>query len=264
MEEIKKKVIISISEQIERQSSDAYFEGICYEVFGELNEENEIKLKKILEELVEENRITVNGDRIGIKKSDFLVLSMDENEVEKLNKVGLKCNSKECDIGHGYNIPGLGIDLDIGTIVDIVVGVGLYLNDIKGAVEGYRYVKNKIKEAFSNNEEVYYGEDMLKLRVLEKILYEFQGKEISQINLISKSKVKIGATGMYSVQNYGFSEESIEGTPEFIGYFAFEVWVEGLGYDYELVRCEILSNSDIISFNKTPMSLGASLRTLQN
>lgn len=264
MDEIQVQVIKSISEQIKRQNSLAYFESICYEVFGELNEENEIKLKEVLDELIKKNRVTLSGDRIGLKKSDFLIVTMDENEVEKLNKVGLKCKSIECDIGHGCNIPGLGIEIDINVIASIVMGVGLYLNDVKGAVDGYKYVKNKIKEVFSNNKEVYHGEDMLKLRVLERILDEYKDKKISQIKLIGQSKVKVGAMGLYSVQNYGFSQESLEGNPEFIGYFAFEVWVDDLDYDYELIRCEILSNSNIISFNKSPIVLGEGLSPLQN
>lgn len=267
MDDIQVQVIKCISEEIKRQNSFAYFDSVCYKVFGELNEENETKLKGILDELIEKNRITLNGDRIGLKKSDFLIVDMYENEVERLNKVGLKCKGRECDIGHGCNIPGLGIELDINFIASIIIGVGLHLNDIKGAVEGYKYVKDKIKEVFFNNEkeyygEVYYGEDILKLRVLERIIAEYKDKKISQIKLINQSKVKVGASGMFSVQNYGFSEESLEGSPQFIGYFVFEVWLDDLDYDYDLVRCEILSNSNIISFNKTPIDVSYGISAL--
>ena len=270
MEEIYKKVLISIYNHIKEQESSAYFEIVCTEVFEEFNEENEIKLNKILKELEEENRIIINGDRIALRQSDFLVIDYSDNEIAKLKSTGLDCISKESDIGHGCNLPALGIELC--NIITGVIGLGIFalevgakVNEIQGAVDGLKVIKNKIKEALGfNNRSIYYSEDILQIEVVDKILEEYKDINITNIKLVNKVKIKTNCTGMYAVQNYAFSAESLEGSPEYIEYFVFEIWSRDFNYDYDLIRCEILSNSKIISFNKTPLWIGEGLSPFEN
>lgn len=270
MEEIHKKVLISIYNHIKEHESSAYFEIVCTEVFEEFNEESEIKLNKILKELEEENRISINGDRIALRPSDFLVVDYFDNEIEKLNSTGLECVSKDLDIGHGCNIPFLGIELCellTGAINAgiFALSVGTIVNDINGAIDGLKFIKNKIKEALGNNSgDVYYSENMLQLEVVDKILEDYKDINITNLKLVNKVKVTTSCRGMYAVQNYAFPIESLEGSPEYIEYFVFELWSRDFNHDYDLVRCEILSNSKIISFNKTPMWIGGGLSPLEN
>lgn len=269
MEEIYKKVLESIYNHIKAQESSAYFEIVCTEVFEEFNEENEIKLNKILKELEKENRIIVNGDRIAIRPSDFLIPDYFENETKKLNDIGLDCVSKETDIGHGCNIPFLGIELcevltgAINTGI-FALAVGTIVSDIRESIDGLKFIKNKIKEVLGNNfGDVFYSENILQLEVVDKILEEYKDIKITNLKLVNKVKITASCKGMYSVQNYAFPTESLEGSPEYIEYFVFEVWSEDFNHDYDLVRCEILSNSKIISFKQNQMIIGGGLSPLE-
>lgn len=68
--DIENAVISTIIKQCKEQDSSAYFEVLCDEVFGEMNERNEKKLTSILDNLRAKGIININGDRITVIKTN--------------------------------------------------------------------------------------------------------------------------------------------------------------------------------------------------
>ena len=264
MEDIKARVFKTIREMELEQGSCAYFELVCSSIFGEITQESERKLKSILKELEESKLITINGDRIGvIKKCELLLLESSQEDIAKLNLAGLELVSKEVDIGHGCNILAYLIEFmqnhGIETISAIVT-VGCYINDIKGALEGFNWLKDIINKVFGKNKPtIYYCEDLVVAIALNYIIEQYEQISIEYIHLLNKVKTPLGLLGYYAVQNYGYEPNSLGGSPESIYYLTFELTSDELESDREIVTCQVLSNGRVISFNNISISTGPNL-----
>lgn len=263
--DIENAVISTIIKQCKEQDSSAYFEVLCDEVFGEMNERNEKKLTSILDNLRAKGIININGDRITViktnddkKKCDFLFVNEDLSNM--INDSGLKVTYEYTDIGHGTNVLALCgyIQDNWQSLLILLIMVGCKIKDLKDAFDGYNFIFNKLKEIKENfiNEHdedpmLYLGDDLLLARVISEILtrYEISFDDIQCLNLTQKVKTKVGASGYYSIHKHNCSEESLQGSPEAIYYFVLELYSEKIPSDYDVIRCEILTNGEIKYFS---------------
>lgn len=251
MKDYKSNVIKSIQKFIKEKNSAAYFELICSDVFGDLSDENQSNLLKILKELESENRITINGDRICIKKSNLLIVTENYNEDKLLKKAGLDFDKIETDIGHGCQVPAIGLDL-INGIFELGVNaliVGTTISEIRNSIDGLIWIKNKIIEVFGGKSpKIYYDYNMLISGAINHIILKY--KNIDEIKLVTNIKNKLNADGYYSIQNYSFEEDSLEACPYCLHYFVFEIKSKEFNHDFDIVSIEMLSTGKIISYNK--------------
>ncbi|TBX12778.1 hypothetical protein [Clostridium perfringens] len=74
--------------------------------------------------------------------------------------------------------------------------------------------------------------------------------------MIKKVKVNLGARGLFARQNSMFSKDSLEGSPEYIEYFVFQVITDDNEFDNSIVRSEILSTGKILNFSINNMMAG--------
>lgn len=260
MNKLHQQVLRCIAKEIEYQDSFAYFDIVCSEVLGELTEDNEKKLNKILDELLEMNRIIRNGDRLGLVESSILVIdeTSDGTSTNGLEKTGLEFKEVETDIGHGCGVATVGIVLaeTLITGVEFAAKTGMALVAIKEIVEAYEWVWSKIKEFFGKRN-LYCGDDILITDMISKLHRDYtnRGVEIKYIQLKAKSSIKIGADGLYSEQNYCFRPNSLESSPDRIIFLSFEVWSNDFYsdsedfHDYELINIQINSRKEIITEN---------------
>ncbi|MFH5911642.1 hypothetical protein [Clostridium perfringens] len=261
MNEIKKNVLESIANGIREQETLAYFEVVCYEVFGEMNKENSEKLQVVLDELLNENRITIDGDRIGLTESSIIFIdeNLDGSDLNGLEKTGLSFKKISTDIGHGCGIPAIGLILQDGFFNGILMLAtgGLVLAKVKEIVEGYEWTYNRLKEFFGKSKEIFYNNDVIIASVLSKIYndYKKQDIEISNIKLVSNAEIKVGAEGLYSEEHYNFRSMSVESAPNRIIFLAFEVWSDEFTYDYDLITVEINSKMELLTHNKLSVDL---------
>ena len=261
MDEIKKNVLESIANGIREQETLAYFEVVCFEVFGEMNQENAEKLQVILDELLNENRITIDGDRIGLTESSIILIdeNLDGSDLSGLEGTGLNFKKISTDIGHGCGVPAIGLILQDGFFYGIgaLVAGGLALAKIKEIVEGYEWTYNKLKEFFGERKEIFYNNDVIIASVLSKIYndYKTQDIEISEVKLVANVAIKVGADGLYSKEHYKFRSTSVESAPNRVIFLAFEVWSDEFKYDYELITVEINSKMEVLTHNKLAISI---------
>ncbi|EHK2349172.1 MAG: hypothetical protein ACLRYN_15385 [Clostridium perfringens] len=124
----------------------------------------------------------------------------------------------------------------------------------KDAIEGFNFLFNKVKEKINKDETIYYNEDFLQVIVLEKILEHYPS--LREFKLIKKVKVNLGARGLFARQNSMFSKDSLEGSPEYIEYFVFQVITDDNEFDNSIVRSEILSTGKILNFSINNMMAG--------
>lgn len=267
---LKNVVLATIRNMEAEQESSAYFELICNEVFGGLTDESEVELKKILSELESEKQIVINGDRISsiskISKGNLLILENEINYSEKFKSAGLEVRSDKIDVGQGCNLRAEVIEFiqnNPWLIIVTAIKVGTKLKDIKDALEGFNWFKDKVKEVLGDTKpKVYYSEEMLVAMAVNNIIEKYRGICIDTIQLKDSVKTKIGSLGYYAIQNYGYSKKSLEGSPESIYYFVFEISSEQLQSDWEVVTCQVLSTGEVTMCNNIPVSTGPNLRNM--
>ncbi|EOU1674265.1 hypothetical protein JJB75_17020 [Clostridium perfringens] len=258
MYEIKKAILKSVLDEKESKKTLARYDAVYYDVFGEMDKENIEKFNEALRSLEKENRIIIDGDRIDLKNSDILIAN-DISVICDLEKEDIEFKTIECDIGHGCNILSTGIEFygyakDLIHGLSIVIATGVAIKEIKDAIEGFNFLFNKVKEKINKDETIYYNEDFLQVIVLEKILEHYPS--LREVNLIKKVKVNLGARGLFARQNSMFSKDSLEGSPEYIEYFVFQVITDDNEFDNSIVRSEILSTGKILNFSTNNMMAG--------
>lgn len=269
-------VIDIIRKHCEKQNSAAYFECICNELFGEFNEETEKTLNEILENLVKKGYVCINGDRIHLnetKSCDFIICDYDEGIPDILRKADLKFNVESIDIGHGCNVLGTCVKLlhEIPSLFESLISIGSNIAEIKVAYDGFSWLFNKLKEIkieLSKSNEgyspsIYLCENILLDIVIKKILdkYNITFNDIYSLRLCNSMRVKVGALGLYAIQNHNYSENSLEGSPESIIYYVFELSSKKLKSDREIIRCEILTDGTIKYFDTMSISTGNNFKS---
>lgn len=194
----------------------------------------------------------------------MLVIGDSQEHIEELKLHGYDLELKQIDVGHGCNLGAWVVEVlgkvgIVGVAAD-VIALGCFLNDIKSAYEGFKGFKDMIdKWRGKYKTRIYYEEDILVNIALGYVIDEYYPASIDYIKLTAQTKVKLGSVGFYAVQNYGYSKESLEGSPETLNYFVFEVKSDDLESDTEIVTCQIYSNGEVLTLNKTPISTGVNI-----
>lgn len=249
--ELEEKVFKELKREITVQGSNARFDCLAKEVFEELNDDIEIKLKNILNQLQKKKMIYINGDRIGIinRDFDFLIPLNKDLDINELEDVGLEYG-ETVDIGHGCNEIVWGITTAISTAITL----GAFAQDVMDAWKTYKTIMSKLRRFFKKEEYIYHSEKMLMLKFDSEIYERYREKGFKDREIISIQKIPFGSKGLYAVQNDNYDKTSLAGTPEFILSIAAKVRCDKLKKDYHLIRAEFLSNGEITRFEINEIS----------
>lgn len=282
MEVLKEKVLEIISRHCAEQQSAAYEELVCNELFGDYNSKTEPIIKELLNSMANDNLIDINGDRLCVKLTntksscDILILYKNPDDLKDSinNKKEIFYNIESVDVGHGCNIEATCLFCEslrhLPQLIPILLTAGIKLGEVVEAYKGYQSAFGLIKNIFKKNREANYTEE---LRLSDNILasvamtkifhdYDIDIEKLSEVKLLHHNKTKIGALGLYAIQNEGYNETQLEGAPDSINYFTFKFRGDTLPGDYTLATCEILSNGKIRYLNLTPITLGENLSNL--
>ena len=283
MDILKERVLNIIARHCKEQESAAYEELVCDELLGDFNSKTEAIIKELLKSMANDNLIDINGDRICIKHSaqkpscDILVLYKNKEDLKDIiSKENAFYDSNFIDVGHGCNIEATGLFCEslrnLPQLTPLLIDTGARLSQIIKAYNGYKSVYSLIKNIFKkdkssdSNEEIRLSDDILASVAMTKIFdkYNIDIQQLTEVKLIQRNKTKVGALGLYAVQNQGYKETQLEGMPDSINYFSFRFAGDSLpgGGDYALATCEILSNGKERYISLTPVTIGENLSTL--
>lgn len=252
MGELELKVIKSI-QKLTRNNKGVDIELVYSNVFDELNSYNKAEFLIVLEKFKNENRILINDNKISIKESDLLIVYHEYEDLSDLRVAGLDFNEIQTDIGHGWSMPTTGLELIkfIFGAASMLLLVGTKISDIREAIEQFKWLKNLFKERFDTEQRIiYYGDDILNIIATNKIIEKYKSININSLKLIDRLKINLSAgLGLYSRDYYGFSEESLEGRPDTLNYLVFELVSDDLNNLFDIIRIEIRSTGEIMSYN---------------
>lgn len=282
MEALKEKILEIISRHCAEQQSAAYEELVCNELFGDYNSKTEPIIKELLNSMANDNLIDINGDRICVKLTnpkptcDVLILykNLDELKDSINNKEEVFYDIKSVDVGHGCNIEATCFFCEtlrnlpqlIPLLINTGIKLGAVIESYKGYQSAYTLIKNIFKKDSKSNrsEELRLSDNILASVAMTKIFddYDIDIEKLSEVKLLHHNKTKIGALGLYAIQNEGYNETQLEGTPDSINYFSFQFRGDALPGDYTLATCEILSNGKVRYLSLNTITLGENLSNL--
>lgn len=282
MEALKEKVLEIISRHCAEQQSAAYEELVCNELFGDYNSKTEPIIKELLNSMANDNLIDINGDRICVKLTnpkptcDVLILykNLDDLKDSINNKEEVFYDIKSVDVGHGCNIEATCFFCEslrnlpqlIPLLINTGIKLGAVIESYKGYQSAYTLFKNIFKKDRESNrsEELRLSDNILASIAMTKIFddYDIDIEKLSEVKLLHHNKTKIGALGLYAIQNEGYNETQLEGTPDSINYFSFQFRGDELPGDYTLATCEILSNGKVRYLSLNTITLGENLSNL--
>ena len=283
MDVLKEKVLEIISRHCTQQQSAAYEELVCIELLGDYNSKTEPIIKELLNSMANDNLIDINGDRLYIKSTntkptcDVLILykNLDDLKDSINNGKDVFCSIKTVDVGHGCNVQATCLFCEALThlpeLIPLLINTGVALGELVESFNGYQSVYTLVINLFKKDRESNLSEE---LRLSDNILasvamtnifykYDIDIKNLSEVKLLNYNKTKIGALGLYAIQNEGYNETQLEGTPDSINYFTFQFRGDTLPGDYTLATCEILSNGEVRYLSLTPVTLGENLSNLK-
>lgn len=251
MEELELKVIKSI-QRLTENNIEVEVKLVYKDIFGELNNYNETKFLMILEQLKNKNRILINNNMVSIKESDLLIVYHEYEDLSYLRVDGLNFNEIQTDIGHGWGIPAMGLELIKFAFksAGVLLSLGTTISDIRNAIEQLKWFKGLLKESFTEQRIIYYSDEILEIIAANKIIEEYKSINIRSLKLIDKLKINLNVgLGLYSREHYGFSDESLEGRPDTLNYLVFELVSDDLNNLFDIIRIEIRSTGEIMSYN---------------
>ena len=281
MDILKEKALEIIARHCEEQQSAAYEELVCNELFGDFNSKTEPIIKELLKSMADDNLIDINGDRICIKHSsqkpscDILVLYKSPDDLKDIiSKEDVFYDSATVDVGHGCNVEATCLFCEalriLPQLMPLLIDAGVGLGQIIKAYNGYKDVYSLISNIFKkdknsgSDEEIRLSDDILTSVAMTKIFdkYDIDIQKLTKVKLIHHNKTKIGALGLYAVNNEGYNEAQLEGSPDSIHYFTFEFTGSSLPGDYLLATCEILSNGEERYISLTPITIDDNISNL--
>lgn len=282
MKTLKEKALEIISRHCAEQQSAAYEELVCNELFGDYNSKTEPIMKELLNSMANDNLIDINGDRLCVKLTntkpscDILILYKNPDDLKDSinNKEEMFYNIESIDVGHGCNIEATCLFCEslrhLPQLIPLLITTGIKLGEVVDAYKGYQSAFGLIRNIFKKDRESNYTEELrlsdsiLASVAMSKIFHDcdIDIEKLSEIKLLHHNKIKIGELGLYAIQNEGYNETQLEGSPDSINYFAFKLRGEILPCDYTIATCEILSNGKIRYFKLTPVTLGENLSEL--
>lgn len=281
MEALKEKVLEIISKHCAEQQSAAYEELVCNELLGDYNSKTELIIKELLKSMANDNLIDINGDRICVKLTnpkptcDVLILykNLDDLKDSIYNKEEVFYDIKSVDVGHGCNIEATCFFCEtlknlpqLIPLLNTGIKLGAVIESYKGYKSAYALIRNIFKKdnASNRSEELRLSDNILASVAMTKIFhnYNIDIEKLSEVKLLNHNKTKIGALGLYAIQNEGYNETQLEGAPDSINYFTFQFRGDALPGDYILATCEILSNGEIRYLSLNPITLGENLSNL--
>lgn len=282
MEALKEKILEIISRHCAEQQSAAYEELVCNELFGDYNSKTEPIIKELLNSMANDNLIDINGDRICVKLTnpkrtcDVLILykSLDELKDSINNKEKAFYDIKSVDVGHGCNIEATCFFCEtlryLPQLIPLLINTGIKLGEVVESYKGYQSAYDLIRNIFKKDSESNHSEEFrLNDNILASVAmteifrnYDIDIEKLSEVKLLHHNKTKIGTLGFYAIQNEGYNENHLEGTPDSINYFTFQFKGDNLPGDYTLATCEILSSGQVRYLSLNPITFGENLSNL--